>query len=606
MPRGAALAGTTTTGTSTRSANATPRGSSGNSASATAIGTITNDDTAAVDTDPPSVTVTSDAQEPVRSGQNGYINSNRFDVTVTFSEPVSDFDLSDLEVTNSSAESISPSSDGTQYTVTIDPIHTGEVTVKVPAGVATDAADNPNTASATFDIWAFGLSNSGAPSVTLRCGQRFTPTSFNVNLGFNRPIWGFDSDDVEITGATGFSALRLSGADATGRGLLWGSFSAGFDPSPGPGQMTVQVPAGAVRDRAGTSGQVVTNTASNTLRVALNRNASVADASATEGTDATMDFEVTLDTIDDCVTVTVEWTTEDGTATAGEDYSAASGTLTFGPGETAKTVSVVILDDSLVDNGETITLRLSNSSGASIADAEATGTITDDEATVDGNTAPTGLPEISGTAHVGETLTASASGIADADGLTNGTYAWQWIANDGASDADIADATGTAYTLTAAEAGKTIKVRVTFTDDGGTEETLVSEATVAVNAPTGLPAISGTARVGETLTASSAGISDGDGLTNASYAWQWIANDGNVGCRHRGRDGCDLHADGRRGGQDDQGTGDVHRRRGHRGDAGQRCDGGSGGEQCADGPSGDFRHEVTRGRDADSVVCRNF
>ena len=253
---GAALAGTTTTGTITRSANATPRGSSGSSASA--IGTITNDDSSAVDTDPPSVTVTSDAQEPVSAGENGYINSNRFDVTVTFSEPVSDFDLSDLEVTNGSAESISAASDGTQYTVTIDPIHTGEVTVKVPAGVATDAADNPNTASATFDIWAIGLSNSGAPSVTLRCGQRFTPTSFNVNLGFNRLIWGFDSDDVEITGATGFSALRLSGADATGRGLLWGSFSAGFDPSPGPGQMTVQVPAGAVRDRAGTSGQVVT------------------------------------------------------------------------------------------------------------------------------------------------------------------------------------------------------------------------------------------------------------------------------------------------------------------------------------------------------------
>ena len=82
------------------------------------------------------------------------------------------------------------------------------------------------------------------------------------------------------------------------------------------------------------------------------------------------------------------------------------------------------------------------------------------------NTAPTGLPAISGTARVGETLTASPVGISDADGLTNATYAWQWIANDGTSDADIADATGATYTLTSAEAGRTIKVRVAYTDDG--------------------------------------------------------------------------------------------------------------------------------------------
>ena len=66
------------------------------------------------------------------------------------------------------------------------------------------------------------------------------------------------------------------------------------------------------------------------------------------------------------------------------------------------------------------------------------------------NSAPTGLPTISGTAHVGETLTASASGIADADGFANATFAWQWIANDGTSDADIAGATEATYTLTSA------------------------------------------------------------------------------------------------------------------------------------------------------------
>ena len=96
------------------------------------------------------------------------------------------------------------------------------------------------------------------------------------------------------------------------------------------------------------------------------------------------------------------------------------------------------------------------------------------------NTPPTGLPAISGTAQVGDTLTGSADEIVDADGLQNAEFAWQWLTNDGTADADIAGATAATYTLTAADLGKTIKVRVSFTDDGGTEETLVSAATVAV------------------------------------------------------------------------------------------------------------------------------
>ena len=96
------------------------------------------------------------------------------------------------------------------------------------------------------------------------------------------------------------------------------------------------------------------------------------------------------------------------------------------------------------------------------------------------NTAPTGLPAISGTARVGETLTASVTGIADADGLSSATFAYQWLSNDGATDTDIQGATGTGYTLVAADAGKTVKVRVTFTDGGGTQESLVSEATAPV------------------------------------------------------------------------------------------------------------------------------
>ena len=236
--------------------------------------------------------------------------------------------------------------------------------------------------------------------------------------------------------------------------------------------------------------------------------------------------------------------------------------------------------------------------------------------------------------------------------------------NDGSSDTDIQDETGATYTVTPADAARTIKVRAAFTDDAGNEESLVSEATAQVpaiwtgtvtvgsdpdgsdatgyslfnggmgsitapdfklggvkyavqfvihnqsglylglkselakafslyvvsasfestdgsfrkgdnsfiyhwqgadpdwsvgedvavalfdateaeaaeetpaNSPaTGAPTISGTVQVGETLTASTSGIADTDGLTSGSYSYQWIRNDGSYGHGHPGRHG---------------------------------------------------------------------
>ena len=148
------------------------------------------------------------------------------------------------------------------------------------------------------------------------------------------------------------------------------------------------------------------------------------------------------------------------------------------------------------------------------------------------NTPAAGAPTISGTVQVGEELTASTSDISDADGLTNVSYSYQWIRNDGSSDTDNQDAPGSSYTLVEADEGKIIKVEVSFTDDAGNGESLTSTATAVVaarpNTPaTGAPTISGTAQVGETLTAETSGIADADGLTNVSYSYQWVRNDGN-------------------------------------------------------------------------------
>ena len=144
------------------------------------------------------------------------------------------------------------------------------------------------------------------------------------------------------------------------------------------------------------------------------------------------------------------------------------------------------------------------------------------------NSPATGAPSISGTAQVGETLTADTSDIADDDGLTNATFSYQWLADN----SDISGATGSTYTLADADEGKAIKVRVSFTDDAGNDETLTSgatepvEAAPASNTPaTGAPTISGTAQVGETLTADTSGIADVDGLSGATFSYQWIADD---------------------------------------------------------------------------------
>ena len=171
--------------------------------------------------------------------------------------------------------------------------------------------------------------------------------------------------------------------------------------------------------------------------------------------------------------------------------------------------------------------------------------------TITVNRPAAGMPDIIGTPRAAQTLTADVAGIVDEDGLDNAVFTYQWVSNDGISytyilgetgltvelsddgaDTDIAGATGSTLELSDDDVGKTMKVRVSFTDDLGYQETLTSGASAAVearpdNSPaTGAPAISGTARAGETLTADIAGIADEDGLDNAVFTYQWVSNDG--------------------------------------------------------------------------------
>ena len=107
---------------------------------------------------------------------------------------------------------------------------------------------------------------------------------------------------------------------------------------------------------------------------------SIADARLTEGDSGSvnMEFTVMLDAASR-QQVTVDYETANGTATAGVDYQAKSGTLTFAPGDTRKTITVLVQGDTVEEGNETFTVTLRNPSHATLADATATGTIEDDD-----------------------------------------------------------------------------------------------------------------------------------------------------------------------------------------------------------------------------------
>ena len=97
------------------------------------------------------------------------------------------------------------------------------------------------------------------------------------------------------------------------------------------------------------------------------------------------------------------------------------------------------------------------------------------------NAPASGVPGIDGIPLVGKTLIADTSGIADEDGLADTVFSYQWIRHDlqTATDMDIEGAAGRSYTVAPEDAGEALKVRVSFTDDWGNEESLTSYVVIA-------------------------------------------------------------------------------------------------------------------------------
>ncbi len=205
-----------------------------------------------------------------------------------------------------------------------------------------------------------------------------TKMEFEFHLSHNPGHLGYETvrDDLfTVTGGSIENAWRRTqGAE---KHMHW---NLRVVPS-GDGDVTIAL--NATSDCAGTPGvcRLSDNAPLNSyLRQTIKGPAtlSVADATVEEAEGATLDFLVTLSRTR-FGTTTVQYATSDGTATEGADYTATSGTLTFGLLETSKTISVPVLDDAHDDGGETVTLTLSNptpSAYVRIADGTATGTIT--------------------------------------------------------------------------------------------------------------------------------------------------------------------------------------------------------------------------------------
>ena len=174
-------------------------------------------------------------------------------------------------------------------------------------------------------------------------------------------------DVVAVTGGRATSAGRVDR-----RRDLW---ELTVEPN-SSADVTVTVAAGAACGTPAavctSDGRALSNTISATVRGPVG--IAVADAHVEEDDGAVLVFAVTLSRAASRA-LTVAYATSDGSAQAGVDYTAASGTLTFQAGESSKTVEVVVLDDAHDEGEETLTLTLSSASGGLLTDGEATGTI---------------------------------------------------------------------------------------------------------------------------------------------------------------------------------------------------------------------------------------
>ena len=212
--------------------------------------------------------------------------------------------------------------------------------------------------------------------------------------------------------------------------------------------------------------------------------------------------------------------------TARGDFGVApgAGTATFPAGDATVRVSVPTTDDGTHEPHGSVTLALTLTVDTAAASAYlpgdpavATAAVRDDD-----DSPATGTVTITGTAREGETLAANTSALADADGLTRPGWTYRWVRTPpGGAGADVPGATGATYVPVLADAGATLEVRVTATDDEGHEATFTSAPTAPVEAaprPSVTVVSDGGVTEGAPVTFTLARTGDAAGALAATYA----------------------------------------------------------------------------------------
>ena len=183
---------------------------------------------------------------------------------------------------------------------------------------------------------------------------------------------------VTTLGPLGVDAPNTLGFDIAADGTAYVAMAVAGSPQ----LRTVNLDTGAslLVGNIGGSGQIAG------LTVALPPTLSVADIAAAEGDEGSTELLITVSlSWTAYYPISVDYQTVDGSALAGEDYTAASGTLTFAAGEMSRTVAIALSGDRVVEPDETFTLALANSVKALISDTEGVATLTSDDPDADGD-----------------------------------------------------------------------------------------------------------------------------------------------------------------------------------------------------------------------------
>ena len=175
----------------------------------------------------------------------GSLQSGVIAITITFTEDVTGFDVTDLTVGNGDAGNFQTVS-ASDYTANITPVADGEVTVDIIADVANDIADNGNTAAQQLSI----TNDTTAPEVQITGPTDAVTTAFVATITFTEDVTGFEQSDLSVANGT------ITSFSGTAR-----IFEVTVDPVLGE-TVTIAVPANAALDHVG-----IPNTASNIFAV---------------------------------------------------------------------------------------------------------------------------------------------------------------------------------------------------------------------------------------------------------------------------------------------------------------------------------------------------